>query len=128
MPPKAGKAGASSKKPCAEKSEKQSTSDCPAVVPSPSGDSLRITVFAKPGSSTNQVTEVAHDAVHVQIAAPPVDGEANAELVKYLSKVLGVRKSDVSLDRGAKGRNKVVAVSGIGVEAAIAALRRDAQS
>ena len=35
----------------------------------------------------------------VQIAAPPVDGEANKELVKYLSSVLNLRKSDVSLDR-----------------------------
>jgi hypothetical protein len=37
--------------------------------------------------------------VGVQINAPPVEGEANTELVKYMAAVLGVRKSDVSLDR-----------------------------
>lgn len=35
----------------------------------------------------------------VQINAPPVEGEANTELVKYLASVLGLRKSDVSLDK-----------------------------
>jgi hypothetical protein len=39
------------------------------------------------------------EGVGVQIAAPPVDGEANTELVKYMAKLLGLRKSDVSLDK-----------------------------
>ena len=43
--------------------------------------------------------EISEEAVGVQIAAPPADGEANTELVKYLSKLLNVRKSDISLDR-----------------------------
>nr|CAD7412237.1 unnamed protein product [Timema poppensis] len=42
---------------------------------------------------------VSGEAVGVQIAAPPMEGEANAELVKFMAAVLGVRKSDVSLDR-----------------------------
>lgn len=43
--------------------------------------------------------DICSDGVGVQINAPPTDGEANAELIKYLSKVLGLRKSDLSLDR-----------------------------
>lgn len=43
--------------------------------------------------------DISSDGVGVQINAPPTDGEANAELIKYLSKVLGLRKSDLSLDR-----------------------------
>ncbi len=39
------------------------------------------------------------DGIGVQINAPPIDGEANTELVKYLSSVLGVKKSDITLDR-----------------------------
>ena len=45
------------------------------------------------------LTDISDDRIGVQINAPPVDGEANTELVKYLSSVLGVRKSDISLDR-----------------------------
>jgi uncharacterized protein YggU (UPF0235/DUF167 family) len=43
--------------------------------------------------------DVGSEAVGVQISAPPVEGEANTELVKYMAAVLGVRKSDVSLDK-----------------------------
>ena len=39
------------------------------------------------------------EAVSVAIAAPPTEGEANAELCRYLSKVLELRKSDVVLDK-----------------------------
>ena len=42
---------------------------------------------------------ITDDSVGIQISAPPVEGEANTELVKYLASVLGVRKSDVTLDR-----------------------------
>jgi uncharacterized protein YggU (UPF0235/DUF167 family) len=37
--------------------------------------------------------------VSVQISAPPVEGEENTELVKCMATVLGLRKSDVSLDK-----------------------------
>jgi hypothetical protein len=43
--------------------------------------------------------DVGNEAVGVQINAPPVEGEANTELVKYMAAVLGLRKSDISLDK-----------------------------
>lgn len=39
------------------------------------------------------------EAVGVAIAAPPSEGEANAELCRYLAKVLEVKKSDVVLEK-----------------------------
>uniref|UniRef100_A0A8C6FX04 Chromosome 15 open reading frame 40 n=1 Tax=Moschus moschiferus TaxID=68415 RepID=A0A8C6FX04_MOSMO len=53
-------------------------------------------------------TDVTTEAVSVAIAAPPTEGEANAELCRYLSKVLELRKSDVVLEKGGKSREKVV--------------------
>jgi uncharacterized protein YggU (UPF0235/DUF167 family) len=44
-------------------------------------------------------TDISEEGVAVQIAAPPVDGEANTEVVKYIASVLGVRKGSVQLDR-----------------------------
>ncbi|XP_031640065.1 UPF0235 protein C15orf40 homolog [Contarinia nasturtii] len=67
-------------------------------------------IHAKPGAKQNGITDLSAEAIGVQIAAPPVDGEANSELVKYMSKVLQLRKSDVSLDRGSKSREKVLLV------------------
>ena len=45
------------------------------------------------------IPDVSEESVGVQIAAPATDGEANQELVKFMASVLGVRKSDVSIDR-----------------------------
>nr|XP_028562514.1 UPF0235 protein C15orf40 homolog isoform X1 [Podarcis muralis] len=72
--------------------------------------SITISVHAKPGSKQNAVTDVTTDAVGVAIAAPPSEGEANAELCRYLSKVLEVKKSEVVLEKGGKSREKVVKI------------------
>lgn len=71
---------------------------------------IAIKIHAKPGSKQNAITDLADEGVGVQIAAPPIDGEANTELIKYLSGVLKLRKSDLSLDRGSKSREKTVLV------------------
>lgn len=76
-----------------------------------SGD-VSIKILAKPGAKQNCITDITEEGVGVQIAAPPVEGEANTELIKFFSKVLGLRKSDISLDRGSKSRNKILVVSG----------------
>ncbi len=72
---------------------------------------ISIKILAKPGAKQNCITDITEEGIGVQIAAPPVEGEANTELIKYFSKVLGLRKSDVSLDRGSKSRNKILVVS-----------------
>ncbi|KYB29573.1 UPF0235 protein C15orf40 homolog-like Protein [Tribolium castaneum] len=71
-----------------------------------------ISVLAKPGAKQNAITGINSDGVGVQINAPPSEGEANTELVKYMASVLGLRKSDVTLDRGFKSRNKVLKIQG----------------
>lgn len=79
---------------------------------------ISIKINAKPGAKNNNITDISSDGVGVQINAPPTDGEANAELIKYLSKVLGLRKSDLSLDRGSRSRNKILIVhsTSLGIE------------
>ncbi|XP_025425777.1 UPF0235 protein C15orf40 homolog isoform X1 [Sipha flava] len=77
-----------------------------------------IKINAKPGAKNNNITDLSSDGVGVQINAPPTDGEANAELIKYLSKVLGLRKSDLTLDRGSRSRSKIVIIheTSLGIE------------
>lgn len=89
---------------------------------------VTITVHAKPGSKLSSITGCLHtvwtpalldtspvgqnltlcsaapagvsaETVDVSIAAPPADGEANAELIRYLAEVLDLKKSHVSLDK-----------------------------
>ncbi|XP_063216146.1 UPF0235 protein C15orf40 homolog isoform X2 [Bacillus rossius redtenbacheri] len=83
--------------------------DCP--VSTNKNGQVVIKILAKPGSKVNGITGIDAEGVGVQINAPPVEGEANTELVKYMARVLGLRKSDVSLDRGSRSRNKTLVVS-----------------
>jgi uncharacterized protein YggU (UPF0235/DUF167 family) len=47
------------------------------------------------------------------VAAPPVDGAANDELVRFLAKRLGVPASSVRVVSGMTGRRKLVEIDGI---------------
>lgn len=52
------------------------------------------------------------DALKLRVAAPPVEGKANAEAERYLAGLLGVARSDVGVIRGVSSRNKSVLVRG----------------
>ena len=56
------------------------------------------------------------DALKVRITAPPVDGQANAHLVKYLAKLFKVAKSNVTLVSGETGRDKSLRIVGSAVD------------
>ncbi|KYM94307.1 UPF0235 protein C15orf40 like protein [Cyphomyrmex costatus] len=79
---------------------------------------VAIKIQAKPGAKCNNVTDISDEAVGIAISAPPTEGEANAELVKYLAAIFGVRKSD-----GSRSRQKVVIVSGITTDQVLAKLK-----
>ncbi|XKL64755.1 hypothetical protein PGB90_004841 [Kerria lacca] len=65
-------------------------------------------IIAKPGAKCNKITDITDEGIGIQINAPPVDGEANSELIKFLSSLLGIKKSDVSLNQGLKSRQKTI--------------------
>lgn len=84
--------------------------------PRPEGAHLRVHV--KPRASKSRVIGIRGDALDVAVAAPPVDGEANAELVRLLARHFGVAQGRVTVVSGASGRTKVVRLGGLGVEEA----------
>jgi uncharacterized protein (TIGR00251 family) len=51
-------------------------------------------------------------ALQLRVKAPPVEGAANAALIAWLAKALGLRKADVAIDSGAASRSKLVTLSG----------------
>jgi uncharacterized protein (TIGR00251 family) len=53
------------------------------------------------------------EPLRARVAAPPVEGQANAALVKLVAKTLGVPKSRVAIVRGQSARDKVVRVEGL---------------
>jgi uncharacterized protein len=54
-------------------------------------------VNAKPNSKTSHISGITDEAVDINIAAPPKDGEANEELIEFLSDVLSTKRSSISL-------------------------------
>jgi hypothetical protein len=76
----------------------------------PSG--ATIAIYAQPRASKTAVSGTYDQAVRLQVAAPPVDGKANEEIIRFLGKQLGVRKSKIEIISGHSGRRKVVLVRG----------------
>lgn len=87
---------------------------------SPKG--CRILLHVVPRASRTAVTGVHDGRVKLAVAAPPVDGEANDAIVRWLAKTLGVGRDAVVIASGATGKKKTVEVEGIGVEEVRAAL------
>ena len=78
--------------------------------------SIRFPVRVQPRASRSEIVGVHGDALKVRLAAPPVDGAANAALVELLAAALGVPRRCVQIVSGATSRGKIVEVSGVAVE------------
>ena len=74
------------------------------------GDELWLDLFIQPKASRDQVQGVHGDEQQVAITAPPVDGQANSHLIKYLAKQFKVAKGQVQIVRGELGRHKTVTI------------------
>lgn len=97
--------------------------DADPVVEVPGGVVVRLHV--QPGAARSGVVGRHGDAVKVKVAAPPVEGRANAAVVALVAEVLGVKPAQVSLVAGDTSRAKRVRVDGVTgdrVRAAFAAL------
>jgi uncharacterized protein (TIGR00251 family) len=74
------------------------------------GDALTLSCHIQPKSSRDEIVGLYGDSVKIRITAPPVDGKANAHLIKILAKLFGVSKSAVTITSGKSGRTKVVRI------------------
>ena len=74
------------------------------------GDAIRFEVHAHPRSSKSAVRGVRGRALDVALAAPPIDGLANEELVATLAAALCVGKQRIRLVRGASGKRKIIEI------------------
>ena len=79
-------------------------------------------VRAVPRASKNEIQGVYDEALKIRLAAPPVDGKANAALIKFLSKTLDIPRSQISLSSGETGRSKLLLIAGISREELIRTL------
>lgn len=73
----------------------------------------RVTVKAHPRAKRSGVAGRFGEAWKLDLAAPPVDGKANEECVRWFAELAGVPRSRVRVVAGATGRMKVVEVEGV---------------
>ncbi|HJX36347.1 MAG TPA: DUF167 domain-containing protein [Dehalococcoidales bacterium] len=85
---------------------------------------VRIAVQGHPGAKRNEVVRFEEGVWHIKIAAPPMEGKANKELIEFLSELLDISKSRIGIDKGATGRRKLIELEGITQEATEERLRK----
>lgn len=83
---------------------------------------ITLTLHIQPGAKKTAIAGLHGEALKIRLAAPPVDGKANACLVDFLATTLAVAKNRVELVSGASSRSKRVRVAGVSLDAARARL------
>lgn len=74
---------------------------------------VRFTVRVQPRASRNEVAGLQEGTLRLRLAAPPVEGEANAACCAFLADRLGLPRAAVRLVRGHRARTKQVEVLGL---------------
>ena len=74
------------------------------------GDALVLSLHVQPGATHTAVAGEHGDALKLRLAAAPVEGKANAELLRWLAEAFGVPRRNVELLRGETSRAKVVRI------------------
>jgi len=73
----------------------------------------RFTVKVHPRARRSAVTGRLGDAWKIDLAAPPVEGKANDECIRFLAELAGVPRSRVRILAGAASRVKVIEIEGL---------------
>jgi len=76
-------------------------------------DSTLLHVRVQPRSAVSEVVGWQGSALRVRVTEPPVNDAANRAVLILLAEALGVPRSQVSLVRGAHGRDKLIRISGV---------------
>ena len=75
-----------------------------------------LAIHAQPGAKKSEVAGIHGDALKIRVAAPPVEGRANAALVAFLAKALGVPRNSVTVVKGKSSRRKTVLIASAGAD------------
>ncbi len=81
-----------------------------------------LSVHVQPKASTTECVGIHGDALKIRVAAPPVDGAANDELIRFLARSLSIPSTSLQIYSGANGRHKRVLVKGATAQFVLARL------
>jgi len=89
------------------------------------GGAITFDILVAPRASRERVGPLVGERVKVAVNAPPVEGKANAAIVALLAQTFGVRKQDVEIVSGDKGKRKRVRIWGVPASALRELLERE---
>jgi hypothetical protein len=79
------------------------------------GAAIFLKIIIQPRASRNIVVGLYQDALKVKVTSPPVDGEANKNLIALIAKLLHLPKTSIEIKQGSTSKNKLLRIQGITV-------------
>ena len=83
---------------------------------------ITFAVSVQPRASRTMIRDEVDGVIRISLAAPPVDGAANEELIRFLAGLLRVPRRDISIIAGLSSKKKVISIEGVTESAVLAAL------
>ncbi len=77
---------------------------------------VRLSVHVQPRAGQNKVVSYDGKVLSLKIKAAPVKGSANEEVIEFLSDMLDIPKSNISIERGLSGKQKLVDITGLNLK------------
>ncbi len=71
---------------------------------------MKIAISVKPNSGKSEIEELADGSLVVRLKSAPVDGKANEELVRLLSKHFHVPQKSIVIKQGSSGKKKLIEI------------------
>jgi uncharacterized protein (TIGR00251 family) len=75
-------------------------------------DRINLSVYVVPRSSKTEVIGLYGDFLKIKLKSPPVDNEANEELIRYISEKLKISKSNIRIVSGQTQKKKILSLFG----------------
>ena len=96
--------------------------DSPPAIARDSERGALLTVHVQPGSSRTECVGIHGDAIKIRVAARPIDGAANDELIRFIADQCGVPRASVRIRQGEQARRKRLFIEAITAEVLLARL------
>lgn len=72
-----------------------------------------LTIQIQPRAKRSEVLGFTDGILKLKIAAPPIEGKANKEVIDYLSDILDIPKSNIDIEHGHTSKIKAIAINGL---------------
>ena len=89
-------------------------------------ESCILSIRVIPNKPKSRIAGISEDnVIRIEIKSQPIEGKANQELIRFLSKILDLNKNQVIILRGANSKNKLIKIDTVGKEKILVILKKN---